>query len=310
MVKGILFGCLWIGFILLFYRVSELKLMERIYQQTKSSMEASARQRLLANRSNLQKLHKENSLWFRLERELHYSGYARRFPGITVEKWLVCNLLILSVVFCAVAIMADVKAAFAFCVLLMGVEWSLAVVGKIRMLRSVNQNLLKFLDFLGNYSITAGEVTGVFNQISRYLEEPLKSALDECYLEAGTTGDVGMALLSMAEKIEHPKFKELVQNIEISSRYCVDFKTLVTASRRSVREYLRMGEERKGMLREAVINMSLLLLMSGVILLTVDGLIGISIWTLLFHTFPGKLALLIVAVILLLFGRQAYKSVR
>ena len=132
--------------------------------------------------------------------------------------------------------------------------------------------------------------------------------MDECYIEARTTGDVGLALLSMAEKIEHTKFKELVQNIEISGRYCADFKVLVTSSRRSVREYLRMGEERKGMLREAVINMILLLLMSGVVLLSVEGLLGVSVGTLLFDSLPGKLALSVIAIIVLLFGRQICRA--
>ena len=118
-------------------------------------------------------------------------------------------------------------------------------------LRVTNENLLKCLNFLGNYSLTAGEITMVLGQVSRYVEEPLKGALEECAYEAQTTGDSSLALLSMAERIEHPKIKELARNLEISIRYMADLTTLVDSSRRSAREYLRMEEERKGMLREA-----------------------------------------------------------
>ena len=138
-------------------------------------------------------------------------------------------------------------------------------IGKAGEMRSVNENLLEFLNFLGNYSITAGEVTSIFGQVSKYVEEPMKSALEQCSYEAQTTGDAGLALLAMAEKIEHPKFKEVVHNMEVSIRYCADFKILVDTSRRSVREYLRMGEDRKGMLREAVINMLMLLLANTIV---------------------------------------------
>lgn len=303
-----IFIFLFIGLFLLFYRVSALRIPKLLLKQTKQSMEAAERQRLLANRINLQKLKTEHSIWFSLERELHYSGILRRIPRLTVERWLAWNLVAFSIVFCVSAVVAGIGRAICACGVLWILEWLSLFVGKARMLRSVDRNLLKFLDFLGNYSITAGEVTGVFNQISRYLEEPLKSALDECYMEARTTGDVGLALLTMAEKIEHPKFKELVLNIEISARYCADFKTLVTASRRSVREYLRMGEERKGMLREAVINMILLLMMSVVILVAVEGLLGMQAGTLLLHSLPGKIALSAIAGILILFGRQIGKS--
>ena len=133
-----------------------------------------------------------------------------------------------------------------------------------------NENLLKCLNFLGNYSLTAGEITMILGQVSRYVEEPLKGALEECAYEAQTTGDSSLALLSMAERIEHPKIKELARNLEISIRYMADLTTLVDSSRRSAREYLRMEEERKGMLREAGINMALLLGMSVFALLTVD----------------------------------------
>ena len=303
-----IFMFLLIGLFLLFYRVSALKIPKLLLKRTKQSMEAAERQRLLANRINLQKFKEEHSFWFRMERELYYSGILRRFPHLTVEKWLVWKFGVFSVVFYVFDVVVGLGGAICVCGALGILEWLCLFVGKARMLRAVDRNLLKFLDFLGNYSITSGEVTGVFNQISRYLEEPLKSALDECYLEARTTGDVGLALLAMAEKIEHPKFKELVQNIEISTRYCADFKNLVTASRRSVREHLRMGEERKGMLREAVINMILLLMMSVVILVAVEGLLGVRAGTLLLYSMPGKIALSVIAVILFLFGRQIGKS--
>ena len=183
-------------------------------------------------------------------------------------------------------------------------EYLLLCVSKAREARRVNENLIRLLNFLGNYSITAGEVTGIFNQISKYVDEPVKSALNECCYEARTTGDAGMALLVMAEKIEHPKFKELALNLEISIRYCADFTALVEGSRRSVRQYLRLGEERKEILKEAAANMLLLLGMSLFAFMTEDRLIEESVWTILFHTIPGYVALGGTAVILLLFIRQ------
>ena len=310
-MKIAIWVCLFTGFLLLFYRLRRIRLWKNLLMRTKSGMEEATRQRLLSDRSRLKQLQRENSLWFYLERELNYSGWKRLLGGLTVEGWLLFQVAASAALFLAVILLPPGFWGAVLSVLIFWVaEWLLLTICKARMLKSVNANLLKFLDFLGNYSLTAGEVTSVFGQISRYVEEPLKSALDECCYEAQTTGDVGMALLSMAEKIEHPKFKELVRNIEISTRYCADFSVLVNASRRSVREYLRMGEERKGMLREAVINMLLLCGMSLVVFLVVDRLIETSIWLLLWKTIPGKLAFTVIASIFLLFGRQIYKIYR
>lgn len=61
------------------------------------------------------------------------------------------------------------------------------------------------------------------------------------------------------------------------------------------------------MLREAAVNMVLLLGLSGFILLTVDGLIDASVWYILLFTLPGRIALGVLCVIFLLFAGQIYK---
>lgn len=123
-------------------------------------------------------------------------------------------------------------------------------------------------------------------------------------MEAQVTGDTGTALLSMADKVEHPKFQELARNMEISVRYCADLTALVSSSRRSMREHLRIAQERKAMLREAIVNMALLLVMSMAVLLTVGHLINLSFQELVWGTIPGRIGLGALGAIFLLFWIQ------
>ncbi len=305
---GIIFGLLFVGFTLLFCRIRWLEVMERLLQQTKEGVDDATRRRLLENRRNLLALQRRNTIWHRLEQQLLYSGWKRKIPFLTAEIWIVCNIVMMAIIFpIGLVVTRKWTGACVFLLLFLSLELIALWICKIREIRSVNDNLLKFLNFLGNYSITAGEVTGIFKQVSRYVEEPIKSALAECCYEAQTTGDVGQALLAMADKVEHPKFKELARNMEVSIRYCADFSMLVDGSRRSVREYLRLGEERKGMLKEAIINMAMLLAMSLFALVTVDGLIDASIWNIVRNTLPGRVAVVILLVIFALLARQIYK---
>lgn len=294
------------GLGMLFCKIRVLQSCVELLRQTRQYMDASARKRLIENRQLLQSLQQEHSIWFRLDRQLYYSGLKRRFPGLTVENWIAGNIIAASVIVLLSLAIGHLQACVWGSLSLLLAQMAIVLWGKMRAMRSVTDNLMKFLDFLGNYSITAGEITGIFRQVSRYVEEPLKGVLDECYYEAQTTGDTAMALLAMAEKVEHPKFKELVRNMEISIRYSADFTILVQNSRRTMREYLRSGTERKGLLREAVINMLLLLGLSFFIFLTVDGLIEVSVWHILLHSLPGKIALCVLAVIFSLFIRQIY----
>lgn len=305
---GIIFLLLLVGFGLLFGKIQWLQMMGQLLQQTKKGMDEAARRRLLESRRQLLLLQRRRNVWYRLEQELHYSGWKRYFPFLSAEIWLMCNVVAAAVIFVVGLLLTEkCLAAGAMTFGCMGVELVLIWLCKLKEIRSVNDNLLKFLNFLGNYSITAGEITGVFKQVSRYVEEPLKSALSECCYEAQVTGDVSQALLAMSDKIEHPKFKELARNMDISIRYCANFSLLVDGSRRSVREYLRQGEERRGMLREAVVNMLLLFAMSVFALLTVEQLIEASVWDILWETLPGRAAVSIVAVVIVLLAKQLHK---
>lgn len=296
------------GFFLLFHEIGVLRQLSALLQRTRTDMDAASRQRTLAGRKRLLELRQEHSFLFSLEQQLQYSGLKLRFPRLTVEWWLAGNAVFLASVFLIILLPAGLWAAVVGVTVLAAME--AVVIKGLRTinLRRVNNNLMKLLDFLGNYSVTAAEATGVFSQVSRYMEEPLCSALDACCYEAQTTGDAGLALLSMAEKIEHPKFKELARNMEISIRHCADFSALVNSSRRSLREYLRISQQRRGMLREAAVNMVLLLGMSVVVLLTVGFLVGISLMELLTGTLPGRVGICILLGIFGLFGGQLYRA--
>ncbi len=295
------------GFLLLFGRIRWLETVKILLSKTREGMDQSARLRALEKRHRLQELQRKNTLIYRVEEFLCYCGIRRRFPGYTAEKWIAGNLLGMMLVFCLLqGITGRFTVAALGTGLLCGAEYLILSTLRAGELRSVNDNLLKCLNFLGNYSLTAGEITMVLGQVSKYVEEPLKGALEECAYEAQTTGDSSLALLSLAERIEHPKVKQLARNLEVSIRYMADLTMLVDSSRRSAREYLRMEEERKGMLREAGINMGLLMAMSLFALLTVDRLVDISVRDILYGTLPGHIAIGIYVGIIFLFLRKLY----
>lgn len=307
MLTGI-FAMLLTGFLLLFRKIRLLEKLEQLFKRTRFEMDGAARRRSLEDRKKLMQLQSRHTWWTTLERELNYTGLRLRFPNLTVEIWIVCNLIVGACVTTLLFAQVSVMAGGIGLLVLFGGELTVLRWMRTTNLRRVNGHMMKLLDFLGNYSITAGEITGILQQVSRYMEEPLKSALESCYYEAQFTGDTGLALLSMAEKIEHPKFKELARNMEVSIRYCADLTVLVSGSKRSLREYLRVTQERKGMLQEALVNMGLLLGLSMIILATVGALVQMPISWLLLETVPGRIGICVFTVICVLFIGQFRKA--
>lgn len=269
-LKLLILALLFAGFLLLFRELGTLRYIADALKRTRSGMDAASRQRSLADRQRLLHMQEEHSRWYSLEQQLQYCGVKSRFPAVTAEWWLLAHLAAASILFTVISLLRGIQGAAAVFLICAAAERTLLWRLRKANWQRTEENLTKLLDFLDNYSVASGEITGILGQISRYMEEPVRSALDVCCYEAGTTGDTGMALLAMAERIEHPKFKELARNLEVSVRYCADFSILVNSSRRGLREYLRVAQERRGMMREAAINLMLLAAMSAVVLLIVD----------------------------------------
>ncbi len=305
MWKVFILGELVGAYVLLFAWIRKESLIHNIMHKAYASLEEAANRRVEDNRKGIAMLYRKKGKLYGLEQKLLYSGLARKFAFLSPEIYIVVNLVLIATVYALVGMFSGLWWLGILVIIIM--EVLLHVIINVLMMRNYNatdEGLLKFLDFLGNYSLTSGEVTGVLQQVSGYLDEPLKTVLEECYYEAQMSGDTGIALLSMAEKIQHPKFKELVRNLEISMRYSADFTVLVSQSRRSVREYMRLRQERKALASEAWVNILILGGMTVVILKAVEALIGIPIEEILFHTWVGKICLGGICFIMFLFYNQ------
>lgn len=303
----ILYLELFLSFWLLFRWIQRESIIHNVIHMAYENLEQAAEKRIADNRNGMLLLRNRKGLVYRLEKQLLYSGMTRRFMRLTPELWIVMHLVMCTLLYAIGTLW--IGTWWSGLILVVLFEGSVSLLQNLLISKSYNAvdgELLKFLDFLGNYSITSGEVTQILRQIGPYLEEPLRTVLEECYYEAQTSGDTSLALLSMGEKIQHPKFKELVRNMEISMRYSADFTILVSQSRKSIREHMRMRQEQKALAGEAWVNILILAAMTVVILKTVEVLIGVPIREILFGTWVGKGCLAGIVVILFSF----YKKIR
>lgn len=175
--------------------------------------------------------------------------------------------------------------------------------------RKVDAELIKLVDLLSNFSVTSGEITDIFHQISRYMSEPLNSVLEECYYDARTCGNASLALYAMADKIEHPMFKGLIRNIEICINYTADFAVIVTNSRKLFANEQRAKKQRRAMANENLIEMFIVSAGMLVSLVIVDTL-GTGIWKILTDTALGHGCIAAVVIIFVIFGASMASAER
>ena len=263
------------------------------------------RENALRKREAIRMRADRDGIWARIDRALVYSCIARFFPGITTEKFVALIIAGCSFIFISAGIAGGV-AAGAVCssVFLFSVYVFIKLLG-IRNLRKTGEDLPRLLDLLGSYAASGAVYSNIFGQISIYMNEPLRTVFDECGAEGRLSGDISLALLTMADKIEHPQFKQLIRNMEITSRHSEDIAGLVSDTRRSLRDYLKESSERKAMLRESSINMMLLLIMSYVVIAISARLSETQVSTVVFASIPGRITLGVLGAVLMMFFVQA-----
>lgn len=270
--------------------------------------EASVERAGTAKRNLLLQQSEEKGFWLRLlerpERRFTYSRmtYVIHMP---FELWTVLKCASAALLyFILMAVGRDVFTGLTgivlYLLLLNGMEFFLAY----RNYKSTDENLIKLINLMSNFSATSGEITGIFHQVSRYLPDPLGSVLEECYYDAQTCGDTSVALYAMADKIEHPMFKSLIRNIEVCVQYTANFSVIIDNSRRRLLDEQKAKRERKSMATENLVEMAIISAAMVLMLVLVELLLEVSVWQILLHTMPGHIAIAVIGACYLIFGHS------
>lgn len=152
-LRVLLFLLLALAFSLLFIWLKRDGIIRNVLRRTYDTIDAAARKRVYENRRKVMLLNHHRGILQWLEQRLIYSGLVRRFPFLTPEMWILGNMALSFVTYFGVILFTH---SFLWGVLgiallqLTGVLIISMLMGQNY--RLVNDNLLKFLDFLGNYS--------------------------------------------------------------------------------------------------------------------------------------------------------------
>ena len=90
-----IFICLLIGFSVFFVWMIRKSIIRNVIWKTYDSMDAVARRRNHEKRKMLVLMPNNNGYLYKIEQGLIYSGLTRRFPYLSIEVWLVLNMVFL-----------------------------------------------------------------------------------------------------------------------------------------------------------------------------------------------------------------------
>lgn len=316
-VKVILFVIMALCFVGIAYMIRQKRVIHKALSEAYSALDTAAVKRAGSEKREIfmrQWAEQEEGTVRRLlqKPESRYR-YSRLFvkTGLAFEVWFILKIASAAVIYFVLVMLSHspllaLLGAAVYLLLFAAFEEGLAY----RNYKVVDDNLLQFVNLLSNFSLMSGEITGVFHKAAAYLPDPLSSILEECYYDAQTSGDTAVALYVLADKVNHPVFKDLIRNIEVCANYTADFSVIMTNSRKVIRNARRAQKERKSMARENLVEMVIISIALVVAMGLVNMLVGVSVFDILFHTTVGHIALILIAVCYTVFAVSVFKAGR
>lgn len=238
-----------------------------------------------------------------------YSGLEDTFKGLSITVYLVIKFLIALLVMCiAINNMHNILLGIGAGV----ITYLLFVVYETyranRNYKAVDDDMAQFLNMLGNFQETEGRVSGVMQQIAPYMSDYLKEKLYNCATLGRISGDETLALSVLAKQIEHPRFKEVIRNLVNCNKYSADFASIVEGSKRILSQERKFKRERKVMGKEALINLIVVTIMLAVTWVLSARLTNIPLTTLLFGNMLGRICVMLIIAIYIIFAIRLLKE--
>ena len=239
------------------------------------------------------------SFMYSLDLKMVQSGISKKFPFMTTEFYLLSTLVFGLVSFIFIQSITGVWIFGLFAMLLVCFISYLALYILSNMAYvKVERNIVSFANCIQNFSKSSDDIVSIFRKTVPYLNEPLKTHVQEFCHECRYTGDKYTAFKNLELKIEHPKFKELVRNLEICSRLEADYGVIIEDTRGVIRDYLNAKEERKAIIKNGRFELLLVLTICAVVVFLFDGFVSGSILSLLLNDIIGN-GILVYCIIVL-----------
>ena len=266
--KIVIFLAFIIAFTLLFYYLRKSRIITNTMQNTYNEL---TKKNLLLSK-NGKKLLKRDGLWTKWLNLYTYSRIDKIFTFLTPELWLAAVIVFGSFIFLiSLLFIKDLFLNVLLGFIASGLLFFFEMMLSFNNYQKVDKDLIQFLNMLGSYSLSTQEVTSVFRRVARFVDDPLKTVMIECY-------------------------EEIIKNLEIAMKYSGDFTTVVKSNRQIIQNYMAAKQEKKNLASESMLNMFIMAIALFVSVYFMGILLNMNIFKELFEGFIGRIVMLVEAL--------------
>lgn len=182
------------------------------------------------------------------------AGITKAIPGFSESEFLIGSLMILFTIFCWTWKVRDLFFAGIFSISLMIIEWyTISLIAYQRLIKLEDQ-LIEFANACASTSVVYSNLIDIFGAIYDQFENPLRLALEECYIEAKQTNDSTLAIEHLKKTFDSVHFSFVLDNLTISSKISEDYQEAAKNICDILIIFYSSREKKKAILKKARID--------------------------------------------------------
>ncbi len=158
---------------------------------------------------------------------------------------------------------------------------------KIIRISRLEEQLLSFLNLVENFSKSDDDIVNILDKASQYINEPLKSVINDFVLDARLYADMDSSFDKLYKAVANTRYVDVFKSLQICSKYDSNYGEIVNDARVSIKEYLKSMVIRKAIINSARIDLCALVIGGGVVCNILNTFLSKSVISILLSSYIG-----------------------
>ena len=234
---------------------------------------------------------KKQSKLLKLYRVIRWTGLLENIPGFSEIGFLILiglvDIMIFGLFFLTQGFFVALFSAIAFFACVWYILSLIAYNRKIRL----ESLLLQFTHDCASASKQYSSLIDIFGVIYKNTQNPLKSALKTCYMEAKQTGNNKLAIQRLKDKFDSVQFAFVIDNLETCSKATGNYYAAAEDIVSVISIYCASHEQNRVLLRNGKVNTTVMFIISIIIIFLISLFLG-NVKEVLLDTSLGNILLM------------------
>lgn len=217
---------------------------------------------------------KEPTFIEKVYKYIQMSGIIEKVPGFSETAFLVIMVVVNIVAFIAMTLKASMIVGITIVVVINFIVYYLLSIAIYRRAVAVENQMIDFVNLIASTSRQYSNIIDIFGVIYEKFKNPLRTALELCYVEAKQTNNTELALEHLKDKFDSNQFEFIIDNLLLCSKENGQYFSVALDLSKMSNVYFSSYQKKMAILRQAKINLTVMFLLSIGIIYMMSSFIG------------------------------------